>query len=615
VDYLQYINIERTEQEFGPVKNNQSIIYIICSVCKAERKSRLISLKNRLRDNKGSICNSCSVKEKWKDSEYKKRQTKIKSSSLSKRNIELWKDPEYRKKHTEKHTELWKDLEYRKKQIEKKYELWKDQKYRNNQIEKKHELWNNPEYQEKQKNFKTDLFKANQSKKQRLVGQNSEYKANQSEKHKLIWNNLEYKANQSEKHKLVWQRPGHREHQSKKQKLVWQNPSYRKRFEDLWQSPEFKNKISQIVKSKYTPIIKDQLSKISSLRWQNPEYRSKIIERLKASWTNERRQLSSLRSKALWSDPNFIAKMQGARRQQLFKRSSIEIITENILKFLNIEFTSEYPLGKYLFDFYLPNHELFIECQGEYWHSIKDRPARDAAKFSYLEKAKPESRILYLHEREFLNPDLINHKIINFLTANQLVVQTVNFDFKEIEIKILDVESKNLAKQFLQSFHYAQFGRSAKLMFGAYLQDELIAVCKFSTPIRQEVATSLNYKYSEVLELDRFCIHPAYHKKNFASWFISRCSKLIDSKKIRCLVSFADYTYGHLGTIYKAANWQEIGKIRPDYYYVNEEGFILHKKTLYNQAVKMGKIESEYAREFNYTKLFGKEKIKFICKL
>lgn len=89
MDYLQYINIERTEQEFGIIKNNQSIIYIICSVCKAERKSRLISLKNRLRDNKGSICNSCSVKEKWKDSEYKKRQTKIKSLLLSKRNIEL----------------------------------------------------------------------------------------------------------------------------------------------------------------------------------------------------------------------------------------------------------------------------------------------------------------------------------------------------------------------------------------------------------------------------------------------------------------------------------------------------------------------------------------------
>jgi len=179
----------------------------------------------------------------------------------------------------------------------------------------------------------------------------------------------------------------------------------------------------------------------------------------------------------------------------------------------------------------------------------------------------------------------------------------------------LEDESRNSSKQFLQSFHYAQFGRSAKKIFGAYFKNELIAVCKFSTPVRQEVATSLNYKYSEVLELDRFCIHPAYHKKNFASWFISRCSKLINSHTIKCLVSFADSTYGHLGIIYKAANWKEIGKTRPDYYYVNEDGFILHKKTLYNQAVKMGKKEAEYVKEFNYRKLFGKEKIKFIYEL
>ncbi|MGB2843280.1 MAG: hypothetical protein WBC02_00330, partial [Candidatus Aminicenantaceae bacterium] len=95
--------------------------------------------------------------------------------------------------------------------------------------------------------------------------------------------------------------------------------------------------------------------------------------------------------------------------------------------------------------------------------------------------------------------------------------------------------------QFLESYHYAGFGRASKRIYSAVLNNEVVAVSKFCSPVRVGVATSLGYEFKDVLELDRFCIHPEYQKKNFASWFISRCAKSIFEKfdNLKYLVSFA----------------------------------------------------------------------------
>jgi asparagine synthetase A len=78
------------------------------------------------------------------------------------------------------------------------------------------------------------------------------------------------------------------------------------------------------------------------------------------------------------------------------------------------------------------------------------------------------------------------------------------------------------------------------------------------------------------------------------------------------LVSFADSTFGHFGTIYKASNWKQLHVTKPDYHYISQEGFVIHKKTLYDHAQKMGKSESDYVNQFGYMKVFGKSKTKFV---
>lgn len=140
-----------------------------------------------------------------------------------------------------------------------------------------------------------------------------------------------------------------------------------------------------------------------------------------------------------------------------------------------------------------------------------------------------------------------------------------------------------------------------------------MCVCKFTPPIRKESATSMNLTQSQVLELDRFCIHPQYQQKNFASWMIARCTKLAfaEYESMEVITSYADSTFGHFGTIYKASNWVELHTVRADYHYVNQEGFVIHKKTLYDHASRNGHTETDYANTNGYVKVFGKEKTKF----
>jgi hypothetical protein len=113
-----------------------------------------------------------------------------------------------------------------------------------------------------------------------------------------------------------------------------------------------------------------------------------------------------------------------------------------------------------------------------------------------------------------------------------------------------------------------------------------------------------------VLEITRFCIEPKYQIKNMASWFLSRIIKLIDSQ-YKIVVSFADTTVGHQGTIYKASNWKFDGIVEPDYYYSNGIEFF-HKKSIWNQAKKLGITESELVIQAKLVKESCAEKHRYI---
>lgn len=445
-----------------------------------------------------------------------------------------------------------------------------------------------------------------------------EWKLKASQRSQKNWDDPHYREN----HKLSVSNPSNRARASKKTSEQWSNSDSREKLISVLTSNNHKEKMSSISRQLWED---DGYKEKQKMVAQSATHRENLSKHTKKYFAiDDNRIQHSLNMKNVMSTPEIKEKV--LKNHYGFLKNSKDSIPEKlcqgILTSISVMWEKQYRVGPYVFDLFIPSHNLLIEIQGEYWHSLDRAKKKDAAKFTYVNEYHNDYRLIYIHEKDFLNPGIVKQKLIRELYNNKYEESQVDFLFENVNILFLDSKEKidgsrySKSEIFLKSFHYAQFGRSAKLMCGGFINGELISVCKFSTPSRQEVATSLNLKYSEVLELDRFCIHPAYQKKNFASWMVSRCSKLAFEKlpKIRCLVSFADSTMGHSGTIYKASNWEEIGKTKPSYHYLDQSGFPIHKKTLWNHARHMKKTESEYAEEFGYIKVIGKEKTKFILK-
>ena len=200
------------------------------------------------------------------------------------------------------------------------------------------------------------------------------------------------------------------------------------------------------------------------------------------------------------------------------------------------------------------------------------------------------------------------------IPASSIPTKTVEFDFSDVSISRV---SDRRAVEFLELHHYIGYGRRATALYAMTLGKTIIAVTKFAFPIRKEVTSSMKIEHGKCLELDRLCIHPSYHKKNFASWMLARIARLVktDFPEITTLVSFADPEAGHDGTIYKAANWTELGKTSRSFVYVDANGDKIHKKTVYNAAKVRGLKELEHASMLGLRRSYTVPKIKFVYDL
>jgi very-short-patch-repair endonuclease len=68
--------------------------------------------------------------------------------------------------------------------------------------------------------------------------------------------------------------------------------------------------------------------------------------------------------------------------------SSIELMVKDVLDQLGESYHHQYGIGKFLVDFYLPERNLVIEADGEYWHSLERGKERDRRKNQYLKESQ-----------------------------------------------------------------------------------------------------------------------------------------------------------------------------------------------------------------------------------
>ena len=98
-----------------------------------------------------------------------------------------------------------------------------------------------------------------------------------------------------------------------------------------------------------------------------------------------------------WCGTEFWARAAGQKRhcsrkcvgftcivRQRGRKSSIEFAVEAVLEALGEPFISQKQIGPWLVDFYLPNRNLVIECDGKYWHGLPRSQARDRQKDGWM---------------------------------------------------------------------------------------------------------------------------------------------------------------------------------------------------------------------------------------
>jgi very-short-patch-repair endonuclease/GNAT superfamily N-acetyltransferase len=432
---------------------------------------------------------------------------------------------------------------------------------------------------------------------------------------KAIRNSPAYKArrqNQSEAQKLAqtkaWSDQALREKQSEVMSAITSTVEYRQKQSGIqsriWEDPTLRANIS---------------AKISAA-WADQGVRTKYVSAINTRWSDPaEREKQSARSKAKWADPEYRAtttaallsedtrtKIAASNARMPVTNSKPHLKVQRLLKSMCIEFKVEHQFGPWNVDIYIPNWKIVIEVHGNYWHGLEKQEVRDKAKSAYISKYFPDHQIYYIWEHECLQEGKVAAKLRRWLGIDKELL--VEYAFTDLAIET--ATDNKTTDQFLYDWHYQHHGRHGTDIVAKHNGD-IVAIARFISPTRQEIPEASGFKSDEVFELSRFCIRPDYQKKNMATWFLSRARKAVSRDGIKCLISFADATYNHVGTIYKADNWVLERIVKPGYWYVDSDGWVNHKKTLWNHAKKMGLSEADYAAKYGFTKVCGKEKYKY----
>ena len=115
------------------------------------------------------------------------------------------------------------------------------------------------------------------------------------------------------------------------------------------------------------------------------------------------------------------------------------------------------------------------------------------------------------------------------------------------------------AQSFVIKYHYLHRRSPYKYAFGLFQDGALVGVCIFARPFSSQLQKMIcgEEESQNVIELTRLCVHDD-QPKNTESWFVAQClnSGIINEDII---VSFADESVGHNGTIYQALNFMYTG--------------------------------------------------------
>lgn len=142
------------------------------------------------------------------------------------------------------------------------------------------------------------------------------------------------------------------------------------------------------------------------------------------------------------------------------------------------------------------------------------------------------------------------------------------------------------AQALVREHHYARGGsNTAVYVHGLYhrLSDMLVGVVWWLPPTRVACESVNRSQWKKVLSLTRMVMIPGA-PKNACSFLLARSVKAIKKEaRFVSLVTYADESQGHTGGVYKAANWEYVGRTGPYPRWLDVNGMQVASKATLNR--------------------------------
>jgi hypothetical protein len=139
-----------------------------------------------------------------------------------------------------------------------------------------------------------------------------------------------------------------------------------------------------------------------------------------------------------------------------------------------------------------------------------------------------------------------------------------------------------IAYELVKAYHYAKSGsNTATYLHGLFRRDDwmrCMGVAWWLPPTKAAAVATFKGDWRRVLSLSRLAIAPEV-PTNGASFLIGESIRLIRLEgKWDCLVTYADDWRGHSGAIYKATNWEYVGKTQAEATWIAGDGRLVSRK-------------------------------------
>lgn len=201
-----------------------------------------------------------------------------------------------------------------------------------------------------------------------------------------------------EKSKEYWSDPRSKEIASEIIAGLWRDPNYRKSVVDALMMNE----------DSFVSWDFDKRSQFSKSLWSDKDYRKKMLKFLKTT----QRQLMI----ELWADDDYRERLAKTAfwnpQPSKLQRKLIPIFDKH-----NISWMEEYRIRFYHFDYYLNDHAILIEVQGNYWHSKPEAEVRDRRKRTYVEN-NTDLTLVEIWEDEFKDRPKLEKKILKYVKTS-----------------------------------------------------------------------------------------------------------------------------------------------------------------------------------------------------